>query len=932
VTELPSGTVTFVFTDVVGSTRLWEEHPDEMHDALARHDELVRGAIEALGGHVVKTTGDGFHAAFAIASDAIEAAVAAQLALAAEPWSDPGPLRVRMGVHTGAGEVRDGDYYGTALNRAARLMSVAHGGQIVCSESTAGLARETLPADTAFVDLGVHRLRDLDVPERLFQVSHPRLDGAFPPLASADVHPTNLPRQPTSFVGRERELVAIREAMGSARLVTLTGVGGVGKTRLATHVGAEVLSDFADGVWFCELAAAGDPDAMVQVVASTLSIQARAGVSLDARIQDVLRSRRALLIFDNCEHVLDVACDLADGILGGCPGVQILATSREPLDVAGERVIRVRSLPLPADVDDLAQITSTAAVQLFAERASAVDPDFDVSAANAVSVAQICRRLDGIPLAIELAASRVASLRPAEIAELLDERFRLLTGGRRTAVERHKTLRATVDWSYSLLVPTERLVFDRLGVFAGTFDEQAAVAVVGADVDSWVVRDALAGLVHKSIVNSVALDAATSRYQLLETLRAYARDRLEESGEADAVRRRHAGHYAARAELRGAALLTGVGVDTAFRNGLLDTDDTRAAISWALDSPGPGDDELALRIAVVFSGAGPQARRDAGLLTNASRLLERAAHAHPEFEGAILAGLAADALFLEGDLAQAEELAHGALGGVRSASILPAGETPMAYSVLIFCAIARGRFDEARQVVEEAMSHFDAAHGRSFFEYHAARIEVAAGDDAAARRHAEQAVSLARQAEFPLRLAQALSVLGQVTVCADPRTARAALDEISMIEGPTGLLIRQGAYNPLVVTVRLSQAEQAWGTALHALREAAVRARDHGTFTAVTAAALLAGMLADFDRPRTAAVLAGVLTRGPYAPIFPVVTAPDDRQQLADQLAAVRAQLGDDEYEDAISQGAAMSLDGTLDTMLTAIDEMLATAAGLSKT
>ena len=746
--ELPSGTVSFLFTDLEGSTRLWEEHPEAIREALARHDAIVRGAIESHGGFVVKTRGDGFHAAFATASDAVEAATNAQLGLAGESWSETGPLRVRMGVHTGAAEIRDGDYYGTALNRAARLMSVAHGGQIVCSESTAGLAREALPAGAVFVDLGVHRLRDLGVPDRVFQVSHPQLDRAFPPLVSAEVHPTNLPGQPTSFVGRARELGVIGEALSGARLVTLTGVGGVGKTRLAIRVGGEMLGDYADGVWFCELAAAGDPVAMVQVVASALTVQPRADVALDVRIQDFLRPRRALLIFDNCEHVLDATCDLAEGILGSCPDVQILATSREPLDVAGERVTRVRSLPLPGDSDDLSQIGSFDAVRLFVERASAVDPDFVVSAANAASVAQICVRLDGIPLALELAASRVASLRPAEIAELLDERFRLLTGGRRTAVERHKTLRATVDWSYSLLGATERLVFDRLGVFAGTFDEQAAAAVVGADVDSWVVRDTLAGLVHKSIVNPVALDDEASRYQLLETLRAYARERLEEGGEADDVRRRHAGHYAERAAQMQAAALTGVGVGAAFRLSVFDTDDTRAAISWALDSPVPKDAELALRIAARLSGAGPQARLNSGVVANADRLLARAADADPGFEGAILAGLAADALFIDGDLAQAEKLAHQALarGTGDSSPLLGAAA---AYSALIFGATARGRFDDAREVVVKGMRRFETDHTRSYFEYHATRIELTAGDAAAARRHAEEAVSLARRARVP---------------------------------------------------------------------------------------------------------------------------------------------------------------------------------------
>src|SRR5262245_43773433 len=436
--ELPTGTVTFLFTDLEGSTRLWDEHPDHMKDALARHDVILRGAVEAHRGAVVKTTGDGIHAVFATAQDAVAGAVEAQRGLVSESWRETGPLRVRMGLHTGEAEQRDGDYYGGALNRAARLMSAAHGGQVLASEVTAGVVREGLPARLSLVDLGEHRLRDLSGSVRVFQVADPALPQGFPPLRSLDAFPGNLPLQLTSFVGRDAELASIAEEFGSARLVTLTGVGGVGKTRLAVQVGASLLPEFSDGTWLCELATAGKADAIAEVIAAVLAVQRRPDVPLALRIRDSLASRRLLLVLDNCEHVLDATCDLVDGILHECDGVRILATSREPLGLPGERVIRVRSLELPSVWDDVEYASTIDAVRLFVERARAAEREFVLGDANVGAVVEICRRLDGMPLAIELAASQVASLSPAEVASLLDERFRLLTGGRRGAVERHQ--------------------------------------------------------------------------------------------------------------------------------------------------------------------------------------------------------------------------------------------------------------------------------------------------------------------------------------------------------------------------------------------------------------------------------------------------------------------------------------------------------------
>ena len=601
--ELPSGTVTFLFTDLEGSTRLWEESPDAMQGALARHDELLRAAIEAHGGHVVKTTGDGFHAVFASVRDALGAAVAAQCALGAEAWEQTGPLRVRMGVHTGEGEQRDGDYYGPSLNRAARIMSAGHGGQVLCSRPTAELAGDALPEGCSLVDLGEQRLRDLSRPEVVFQVVHPELTRDFPRLQSMDAFPGNLPVQLTSFVGRDDDIEGVAKALTEARLVTLTGVGGVGKTRLALQVAGEVLPTFVDGAWLCELAATNDADLLAQVVVAALAVQSRPGRSLAESVCDYLSGKQALIVLDNCEHLLDAAAELAEAILLAAPGVRVLATSREPLGVAGERLLGVPSLDVTsASESSLEAIAACEAVQLFMDRAAATRSGLELDATNAEAIMEICRRLDAIPLAIELAAARVTSMSPPEIAGLLDERFRLLTGGRRRGVERHQTLRAAVEWSYSLLDERERVVFDRLGVFAGSFDADAATAVAGDDeLAAWDVRDALDDLVAKSMVVLDDSPDATTRYRLLETLRRYALERLDDTGRTEEHRRRHAEHYAAFAEAAGPGL---EGSDEAAWVGRFgaELDNLRAAVAWALDAEAPADADLGLRIIAPLVG------------------------------------------------------------------------------------------------------------------------------------------------------------------------------------------------------------------------------------------------------------------------------------------------------------------------------------------
>ena len=455
--DLPSGTVTFLFTDVEGSTRLWDESPDVMSHAMARHDELLRDAVESHDGFIVKTTGDGFHAVFATAHDAVTAAVAAQRALLADDWNIAETVRVRMGIHTGEAEVRDGDYSGGTVNRAERLMSVAHGGQIVVSAATEELLHDALPEKYGFIDLGEHRLRDLGRPEHLFQVAHPDLGREFAPLRTLDTFPrNNLPRQVTTFVGREAEIASLAELVCRSALVTLTGVGGVGKTRLALQVAAQVVGEFPDGAWLCELAPVTDPEAVWETVATCLRVQPLPGRALDESVLDYLAAKRLLLVLDNCEHLLDAVARLVDAIEHRCPRVSVLATSREALGLAGERIVAVPPLGVPAADADGDELRQAEAVCLFWDRASAAKRDFALTDRNLGAVGVLCRRLDGIPLAIELAAARVRSLSPEDLVSRLDQRFKLLTHGSRAAPERHQTLRSTIDWSYDLLTPTER--------------------------------------------------------------------------------------------------------------------------------------------------------------------------------------------------------------------------------------------------------------------------------------------------------------------------------------------------------------------------------------------------------------------------------------------------------------------------------------------
>jgi predicted ATPase/class 3 adenylate cyclase len=551
----PAGTVTFLFTDIEGSTRLWQEAPEAMATALERHDELVSNAIEARGGYVFSTGGDGFAAAFARAGDALAAAVAAQETLLAEPWPAGAVIRVRMALHTGEAVERQGDYFGTAVNQAARLMALAHGGQVLATAVTAQLAG----ADASFLDLGEHRLRDLTAPQRLFQVGQ----GRFPPLSSVDAVPTNLPTQRSELIGREDDVSGIVSLLDAHRLVTLTGVGGVGKTRLSLAAAAPVAKGFVDGCWFVDLSAVS-ADADVPRAASA-ALQAPAFD--EQAIVDFLSQRRLLLVLDNCEHVLDGAASLAEALLATAPEVVMIATSREPLAVDGEAVYRVPVLGLP-ERDDPPEVAAVApAVRLFVQRSATGTEPVELTEQNVAAVVSICRHLDGLPLAIELAAARARSMSIVDVERLLGERFRILRADTRRGQARHRTLLATLEWSHDLLGEEERRVLRRLSVFPATFDLRAAEAVCAESALD--VIDALVHLVDRSLVT---FEPTEGRHRLLETVRQFAADRLADAGETPRTRGAHAQYFC--------QLAAGTIEDNPAFRASAEMDNLRAVVEW----------------------------------------------------------------------------------------------------------------------------------------------------------------------------------------------------------------------------------------------------------------------------------------------------------------------------------------------------------------
>lgn len=787
--NLPGGTITFVFTDIEGSTRLLQDLGEKYLKVLEDHRRLLRSAFRSHGGREVDTQGDAFFYAFHRASDAVSAAIAAQRAITSHAWPDGILVRIRTGLHTGEALQTETGYAGMAVHRAARICAAAHGGQILVSQATRELVADAGPDGMNLLDLGEHRLKDLSRPQRLFQVVAPDLPDEFPSLRTLDSLPNNLPRQLTSFIGRDREITEIKELLERTMLLTLTGVGGSGKTRLALQVAADVVDHYPDGVWWVPLAPLSEPSLIPQAVASATGIREQRGRPLMDVLLGYLGPKTLLLALDNVEHMLAGAADFIDALLRRCSGVRILVTSREPLKTAGEHAYPVPPLPVPSPGIPL-PITSLAqadVVRLFLDRATAARPSFALNAQNAAAVIQICRRVDGIPLAVELAAARVKVLSAQQIAARLDDQFRLLTSGSTTALPRHQTLLAAMDWSHDLLTEPERTLFRRLAVFAGSFSLEAAEIIPsGAGLENVTILDLLTRLVERSLV-AAEEEGEETRFRLLEPVRQYALRKGLEAREDTDVRARHRDFFLALAE-RGHSGLAGP-ERLVWRDRIeTDHDNIRAAIRWSIDIQ---DLEPAARLCA--SMARFWAAR--GFLnegwTALQEVQQHETRVSPRTRGRLLTGIGLLA-FEIGEHGQAE-ITEQALSLFRQLQDRP--ETEICARLLGMVELERGHYERAAPLLEEAatlareredpLAEAEALRQRGY-------LAAKQGDYALATQLLEKSLVAVRSAGLRRSIGFALGHLAQ-TYHYMGQTDRAvtmlkeALDHLQAVEHGTGI-------------------------------------------------------------------------------------------------------------------------------------------------
>lgn len=800
--RLPTGTVTFLFTDIEGSTALWQAHPDVMPGVIARHDALLKEIVTGHNGVVFRTVGDAVHAAFAAPIDALAASLAAQHALAEASWPEGVALRVRMAIHTGTVDLQGEEYAGHTLNRVARLVSAGHGGQILLSASSAELARQAFPSDTTLRDMGEHRLKDLVLPERIYMVQAPGLPTEFPPLRTLDLPRTNLPVRRGALLGREREMEVARALLmrDDIGLVTFTGAGGTGKTSLAITIGHELLEHFPHGVWFVPLASIADPALVPSAIMASLGIREEAGRTPMDLLNNFLHSKQVLLILDNLEQVVDAGEAIA-ALLGGAAGLRILVTSRIALRLGDEYELPIAPLALPdrEGAQDLQSLSKYAAVQLFIARAQQVRPTFAVTSENARAVAEICARLDGLPLAIELAAARIRVLTPDALLSRLHKRLPLLRGGGQDLPARQRTMESTIAWSYDLLNEEERVLFGQLSVFSGTFSLEAAEAVCDVGDGGIDLLDGLTSMVDKSLVRQDYLGDAP-RFSMLQTIREYGLARLDESGELEGFAQRHVIFYSdlARAlEHDGFSL----GPGSVYAKFEVEWDNFRVALDWCL---GPtGDTGMAARLLaplgqyVLFGGHGPEGRARAealfalgsadmqdvdwagALITIGMLALQRGDYgqglAHLRESERILEGtgdtlhrssilnwLAISALNA-GDAARAERL----FAECRDLAIsldLPWAATT-ALSFVAESTAAQGRLIEVDPIATEAADGFRALHdpwGMGRMQAIRAATAWLRGDYGAAHLLAADAVNLIKQVTEPYNGARATTLFGMI--------------------------------------------------------------------------------------------------------------------------------------------------------------------------
>jgi predicted ATPase/class 3 adenylate cyclase len=877
----PSGVVTFLFTDIEGSTRRWEADAEAMRAALSKHDQVLQTAIESHDGFLFSHTGDGVVAAFASPRSAVDAAVKAQLAV---------ELPVRMGVATGEAELRDGDYFGTVLNRAARVMAAGHGGQILVADSTAGLL-----SGVDLLDLGPRRLRDVPMPVGVFQVRSAGLGGEFPPLRALDTTPGNLRPAATQLIGRESEVDAITTAVRSHRLVTLTGVGGVGKTRLALEVAAQLADEFPDGVWLFELAAVTEPSAVPDAVAAVLGITQQPGTSMSNSVAAALESRVRLLVIDNCEHVRDAAADLVEAILAQPATVTILATSREGLGLADEQLWPVPSLDVDAGID-------SAAVALFVERARSVAPRFSSPEADE-AVIEICRRLDGIPLAIELAASRMASMTASEVRDRLDQRFRLLVGSRR-GLARHQTLRHAVAWSYDHLADTERTLLERCSVFAGGFDLLCACAVIGSD-DDFATLDLLDTLVRKSLLVADRSSGRT-RYSMLETIRQFAEEQLVAGGAAAEARTAHARHFAGR-EPDILALWDSPRQREAYEWFTVELANLRKAFRWAADR---GDLDNAAAIA-TYAPLGYLVGNYEPIAWGEELIEPARAVDHPRLAALYVT---ASLCWMPGRIEEAVGYADAGQTVIGSGGEVPSGAEGVLGGVYLVIG-------QPERCVEWCRAQL--ARGRDTHTltraYLVATLAVAgAGEEA--RAAANGLIEAAEAAHNPYALANALRAYGSAFRDADPVRALEALRR--------GLAIAQDSGNRLVesqLATGLSRLEAEHGDPLAALDHITLAIRnfyDSGNVAYIRVAlAPLAVFLDRLGRHEPAATIAG----SAFSPL--TAALPEFSATIAD----LRDLLGDQTYESLARKGETMTTAAMATYAYDQIDEALVELNAVSK-
>jgi predicted ATPase/class 3 adenylate cyclase len=905
---LPTGTVTFLFTDIEGSTQLLDTLGDRYAGALAAHGQLLRQAFGAHGGHVVDAQGDAFLAVFPSARGAIEAAAGAQRALTVHDWPDGLQVLVRMGLHTGEPAVDGAGYVGMDVNRGARIASAGHGGQVLLSQTTRDLLGEEIGDDLAVRDLGDHRLKDLGAPQRLYQLVIHGLESEFPPPKTLENRPTNLPTQPTPLIGRKDELERAGSLLGrdDVRLLTFTGPGGTGKTRLACQVAAEVLEDFRDGVFFVNLAAIADAGLIVPTIAQTLAVRERAGQSLEDTLVEYLRGRRLLLLLDNFEQVLAGAPSVAR-LLSAAPELKVVATSRAPLRLASEHEYDVPPLDLPAGeyLPEPSVLSQYEAVALFVARARSVRADFAVTNENAPAIAEICVRLDGLPLAIELAAARVRALPPRALLSRLDRRFKLLTMGAVDAPARQQTLRAAIDWSYALLEEEEQRLLARLSVFAGGWDLEAAEAVCGREGPPDVV-DGISSLVENSLVRVESGRHGEPRFSMLESIREYAQEMLGAGGEAQTLRRLHAEHFLALSE-RADRTIMGDEVplaDAPEEQVQHELPNLRAAFEWAFEEGGP---EFVLRLAAAAStawGAGGWFGEARTLLT---RALDAAPHLQTLARARTLHALASLEIEL-GGYRRAEAVNAQALELVRRL-----GDGLWLVRVLALTAEGRahrGQVESARLALDEARTVADdlrSDHARCEVCLHGAIVETLADGNERAQALLEEGVELLRGLGVPRRIwSFQLINLGWVALQQEdfPR-AKAALSEYLAEESsksPVAIAIAQS--NLGLVAVYEGEPEEAASR----FRQSLPLARKSGVKPVIAEGlhgmAAVAAMEGDGERSLRLWAAADAVSQAMGAPL----TAPE--QFIVERyLEPVRAELPDAVRRKASDEGAAMTLD-----------------------